>query len=458
MPDVSIMPVKSKNSTVIRNALLINEESRKEADIMISGDRIEGIFAPGKAPAGPGTKIVEASGLWLLPGIIDDHVHFREPGLTYKADIASESAAAAAGGVTSFMEMPNTVPQTISIEEWERKNRLAADRSLINYSFYIGATDSNIGELRRADPGRVPGFKLFLGASTGNMLVSDNEALDAIFSLKKIPVACHCEDEKIIKANITAYREEYGEAIDPSFHPLIRSREAAIASSTAAVSLARRGGARLHLLHLSTAEETELLNAGEDPSQKQVIGEACVHHLWFDDSSYASKGNLIKWNPPIRKSSDREALVRAVRDGLIDIIATDHAPHTLEEKSAPYFNAPSGGPTIQHSLVMMLELCHRGELTPELVVRKMCHNPAIIFRIGDRGFVRKGHKADLVLVDPDAPWTVSREKILYKCGWSPLEGTSFRSRVITTFVNGLPVFENGSLTGCRAPEMLRFRR
>ncbi len=449
---------ESKTNTIIRNALLINEERRSQSDVLITGDRIAGVYPPGKAPADPGVKIIEASGLWLLPGIIDDHVHFREPGLTHKADIASESAAAAAGGVTSFMEMPNTVPQTVTIGEWKRKNSLAEDHSVINYSFYLGATDSNIQELRMANPAQVPAFKLFLGASTGNMLVSDSTALEAIFSLKKIPVACHCEDEKIIKANIAAYREEYGDSIDPSFHPVIRSREAAISSSKAAVSLARRGGAKLHLLHLSTAEETELLLSGEDPSRKQVIGEACVHHLWFDDTSYSSKGNLVKWNPPVRSAADREALINAVKNGKIDIIATDHAPHTLAEKSAPYFSAPSGGPTVQHSLVMMLELCHRGELTPELVVRKMCHNPATVFSIPDRGFIREGFMADIVLVDPAAPWTVSKENILYKCGWSPLEGTTFRSSVITTFANGVTVYENGSLTGRRAPEMLRFKR
>lgn len=452
------MPKQTEYNTVIRNALLINEESRRKADVLISGDRITGIFSPGKAPSGRGTQSMEASGLWLLPGVIDDHVHFREPGLTHKADIASESAAAAAGGVTSFMEMPNTVPRTVTIEEWERKNSLAAERSVINYSFYIGATDSNIEELRRADPVLVPAFKLFMGASTGNMLVSDDAALEAIFRLEKIPVACHCEDEKIIRANIAAFREKYGEVVDPSFHPQIRSREAALASSSAAVSLARQGGARLHLLHLSTAEETELLTPGHDSAEKQIIGEACVHHLWFDDSAYRDKGNLVKWNPPIRTRSDREALLRAVREGRIDIIATDHAPHTAEEKSAPYFSAPSGGPTVQHSLAMMLELCHRGELTPELVVRKMCHNPALIFGITDRGFIRIGYKADMVLVDPEAPWTVSKQNILYKCGWSPLEGTTFRSRVITTIVNGTEVFEDGRLTGRRAPEMLRFKR
>ncbi len=454
------MPGETDNKIVIRNALMISDGSRKAADVVVSGDRISGIYPPGKAPeasAGSAT-IIEASGLWLLPGIIDDHVHFREPGLTHKADIASESAAAAAGGVTSFMEMPNTVPQTVSIKEWEHKNSLAAERSVINYSFYIGATDNNIEELRRANPALVPAFKLFLGASTGNMLVSDSEALEAIFRLGKIPVACHCEDEKIIRANSAAYREEYGDSISPSFHPQIRSREACLSSSTAAVSLARRNGAKLHLLHLSTAEEIQLLTPGDDPSLKQIIGEACVHHLWFDDSAYAEKGNLVKWNPPIRRKSDREALVKAVREGLIDIIATDHAPHTLEEKSAPYFSAPSGGPSIQHSLVMMLELCHRGELSPELVVTKMCHNPALLFGITGRGFIREGYRADLVLVDPASPQTVSRENILYKCGWSPLEGTTFRSSVVTTIVNGITVFENGSLTGRCAPEMLHFSR
>lgn len=449
---------ETRNKIVIRNALLINEESRRPADVTVEGDTISGIFPAGKAKAGRGTVIIDASGLWLLPGVIDDHVHFREPGLTHKGDIASESAAAAAGGVTSFMEMPNTSPQTITLEEWQKKNSLAAEKSVINYSFYLGGSDGNISELLSADPALVPAVKLFMGASTGNMLVSREEALEAIFSLKKLPVACHCEDEQIIRANMVVYREKYGEQIDPSFHPLIRSREACLASSTAAISRARRAGTRLHLLHLSTAEETELLTPGPDPSKKQVIGEACVHHLWFDDSAYREKGNLVKWNPPIRTASDREALLRAVREGLIDIIATDHAPHTLEEKSSPYFSAPSGGPTVQHSLVMMLELCHRGELTPELVVRKMCHNPALIFGIPDRGFIKEGFKADLVLVDPAAPWTVSRENILYKCEWSPLEGTTFRSRVITTIVNGTKVVEDGRLTGRRAPEMLRFKR
>jgi dihydroorotase len=446
------------NHILIRNALIINEESTTAADLLVTGDRIAGIFSQGKAPYHKEATVIDGSGMWLMPGIIDDHVHFREPGLTHKGDISSESAAAAAGGVTSFMEMPNTIPQTVTIEEWEKKNELAAGRSYINYAFYLGATDTNSDEILRADPAKVPGIKLFLGASTGNMLVGNEQTLDTIFSIKKLPLACHCEDEKIIKANVAAFREEYGDNIDPSFHPLIRSREACLVSSTAAVDRALRLGTRLHLLHLSTAEETGLLTAGHDTASKQITGEACVHHLWFDDSFYREKGNLIKWNPAIKKASDREALIRAVQNGSIDIIATDHSPHTLAEKSAPYFSAPSGGPLVQHSLVMMLELCHRGILTPEIVVRKMCHNPAIIFNIRERGFIRAGYKADLVLVDPDAPWTVNRNNIKYKCGWSSLEGTTFRSRVVATIVNGRPVVMKSELTGIRAPEMLHFER
>ncbi len=453
-----MMHQEKENNILIRNALLINEGSRRYADVAISGDRIVSVRPAFTGSQNHAAHVIDAAGLWLLPGIIDDHVHFREPGLTRKGDIASESAAAAAGGVTSFMEMPNTIPQTTSLETWREKNSLAAETSVINYSFYMGGTDSNISELLVADPELVPAIKLFMGASTGNMLVSREEALEGIFEIKSLPVACHCEDEQIIRANSAAFREKFGDDIDPSFHPLIRSREACLSSSAAAIERARRAGTKLHLLHLSTAEESELLTPGNDPSVKQIIGEACVHHLWFDDSSYSDKGNLIKWNPPIRKASDREALLNAVRNNHIDIIATDHAPHTLEEKRAPYFSSPSGGPLVQHSLVMMLELCHRGELTPELVVTKMCHNPAIIFNISDRGFIREGYKADLVLVDPASPWTVTKENILYKCGWSPLEGTTFRSRVMTTIVNGIRVFEKGRLTGLKAPEMLHFKR
>ncbi|MGB8358013.1 MAG: dihydroorotase [Bacteroidales bacterium] len=446
------------NHILITNALLINEERTYAADLLVSGDRIAGIFSPGETPSYKDAMVIDAMGMWLMPGVIDDHVHFREPGLTHKGDISSESAAAVAGGVTSFMEMPNTIPQTVTIEEWQKKNGLASDKSFVNYSFYLGATDINGDELLKADPESVPGIKLFLGASTGNMLVGSEKALDALFSIKKFPIVCHCEDEKIIKANIAAYREKYGDDIDPSFHPLIRSREACLASSIAAVTRAMRSGTRLHLLHLSTAEELRLLTRGDDPSAKQITAEACVPHLWFDDSSYSDKGNLIKCNPAIKKASDREALINAVKDGTIDVIATDHAPHTLAEKSAPYFSAPSGIPMVQHSLVMMLELCHRGILTPELIVRKMCHNPAIIFNIRERGFIRPGYKADLVIIDPDAPWTVDKDNIMYKCGWSPLEGTTFHSSIVTTIVNGIAVMMNGKLTGMRAPELLSFNR
>jgi len=443
---------------LIRNGLVINEGVKTGADILISGDLIGGIYDPGEGPAGYGTEVIDATGKWVLPGVIDDHVHFRDPGLTYKGDIASESAAAVAGGITSFMDMPNTVPQTISLTEWKQKNEHAAEVSVANYSFYLGATESNLNELLDADPRYVPAVKLFLGASTGNMLVSGNEALDSIFAIRSLPLACHCEDEHIIKANSAAYYEEYGDDIDPSFHALIRSREACLSSSSSAVERAYRSGARLHLLHLSTAEEMALLTASPDLPDKQIIGEACVHHLWFDDTCYAQKGTLIKWNPAVKKSSDREALIRAVNEGRIDIIATDHAPHTLDEKMAPYFKAPSGGPMVQHSLPVMLELCHRGEIRPETVVRTMCHNPARVFGIEGRGFIRPGYKADLVIVNPDDPWMVTKENILYKCGWSPLEGTILKSRVITTFVNGIPVFRDGRLTGLRSAEMLQFNR
>ncbi len=452
------MTEEADNNILIRNALLINEGEKRVADLTIGGDTILSISSPGSTRPAAGARVIEAAGLWLLPGIIDTHVHFREPGLTHKGDIASESAAAAAGGVTSFMEMPNTLPQTITIADWEFKNSRAAAASVINYSFYLGATNNNISELRRANPELVPAIKLFLGASTGNMLVSDSDALEALFNLGRLPVACHCEDESIIRENIKSWRSRYGEDIDPSSHPQIRSREAAFLSSSAAVARARRAGTRLHLLHLTSAEEMTLLTPAGSLSGKLITGEACVHHLWFDEDDYRTKGNLIKWNPPIRSSSDREALISAVNDGRIDVISTDHAPHTLEEKMQPYFSAPSGGPLIQHSLVMMLELCHRGELTPERVVEKMCHNGATLYGMDDRGFIREGWKADLVLVNPDAPWRVDSTNILYKCGWSPLEGTTFRSRVISTFVNGIAVFEDGRLTGRRAAQILNFKR
>ena len=435
------------NNLLIKNASVVNEGSVSLNDILIEGDIIVKVLPHGQIAFPAGAKVIDANGLLLFPGIIDDQVHFRDPGLTHKGNIASESAAAAAGGVTSFMDMPNTIPQTTTIDELNRKNDIAAAASVINYAFYLGATNDNIAELRKADPAEVCGIKVFMGASTGNMLVDNPVSLAAIFNIKNIPVAVHCEEESIIKENAIAYREEYGDDINPAFHPLIRSREACYKSSSKAIALANSLGTRLHILHLSTLEEMALFEARKTPVGKQITGEVCIHHLWFDDSSYATKGNLIKWNPAIKRDTDRQALREALKSGKLDIIATDHAPHTLEEKSGSYFNTPSGGPMVQHSLVVMMELHRHGVISLENIAAKMCHNPAIVFNIKERGYIREGYKADLVIVDPDSPWTVAKENLLYKCGWSPLEGTRFSSRIHTTIVNGTIVYENGKLTG-----------
>jgi dihydroorotase len=443
---------------LIKNASVVNEGTVSLHDILIEGDVITRILPAHHAVKTEETRVIDATGLILFPGIIDDQVHFREPGLTQKGDIASESAAAAAGGLTSFMDMPNNIPQTITLEELERKNEIAAASSVINYTFYLGATNDNIEELRKADPTKVCGIKVFMGASTGNMLVDNPVALAAIFSIKKIPVACHCEEESVIRENLIAYREEYGDDLSPAFHPLIRSRKACFVSSSKAIAMANSLDTKLHILHLSTLEETSLFEARKTPSGKNITAEVCIHHLWFDDSSYATKGNLIKWNPAIKSDSDRQALREALRSGRLDIIATDHAPHTLEEKLNPYIKAPAGGPMVQHSLVVMMELYRQGVISLENIAAKMCHNPAIIFNIKGRGYIREGYKADIVLVNPDSPWTVTRENILYKCGWSPLEGTTFNSSIHTTIANGTVVYENGKLTGKRAAEKLLFER
>ena len=446
------------NNILIRNASVVNEGTVSLHDILIEDDIISGVLPAGHGVRSAGSRVIDASGLILFPGIIDDQVHFREPGLTHKGDIASESAAAAAGGITSFMDMPNTIPQTVTLGELEIKNDIAAAASVVNYAFYLGATNDNINELRKANPSEVCGIKVFMGSSTGNMLVDNPVALASIFSIKKIPVACHCEEESIIRENLIAYREEYGDDMNPSLHPLIRSRKACFTSSSKAIAMANSLDTRLHILHLSTLEETSLFEARKTPAGKQITAEVCVHHLWFDDTSYATKGNLIKWNPAIKSDSDRQALREALKSGRIDVIATDHAPHTLEEKSHPYIKAPSGGPMVQHSLVVMMELYRHGVISLENIAAKMCHNPAIIFGIKERGYIRKGYKADLVLVNPDSPWTVSKENILYKCGWSPLEGTKFSSSIHTTIANGVIVYENGRLTGNRAARKLQFIR
>jgi len=429
--------------TLIKNATIINEGKSFKAELLIKDEQISAIGLPGDVETPAADEIIDAAGLILIPGLIDDHVHFREPGLTHKGDIFSESRAAVAGGITSFMDMPNTHPQTITCDLLNEKFRTGSENSLANYSFYIGATNTNLNEIMKTDPSGVCGIKVFMGLSTGNMLIDNNDALKELFAKALIPVVCHCEDEEVIRKNTGIYRQKYGDDIPARIHPLIRNREACFLSSQKAVQLAKQFNTRLHILHLSTADELKLFSCEEPPEQKRITAEACVHHLWFDESYYDELGTLIKWNPAIKTRFDREALISGINDNLIDNIATDHAPHTLEEKKNSYFKAPSGGPLVQHSLVIMLELWHRKIFSLEKIVEKMCHNPAILFKIKDRGFIREGYKADLCLVDPDTQWTVSKDNILYKCGWSPFEGITFRSKVVKTIVNGTVVYDNG---------------
>ncbi len=388
---------------------------------------------------------INLEGNYLLPGVIDDQVHFRDPGLTHKGDIYSESRAAAAGGVTSFMDMPNTVPNAITTKILEEKYSAASEKSLINYSFFIGASNDNYKELMEVDPTEVCGIKLFLGSSTGNMLVDNSESLKNIFSQKNLLVAIHAEEESIVRANSAYYKEEFGENIPIAYHPKIRSEEACFRSSEKAVELASRYGTRLHILHLSTARELSLLRSDIPLNEKLITGEVCVHHLWFSEKDYATKGNFIKWNPAIKTEEDRKALFQGIIDNTIDIIATDHAPHTFEEKQQSYFKAPSGGPLIQHSLTVMLEFFQDEKLKLEKIVEKMCHHPAELYRIKDRGYIREGYWADLCVVNLNHSWQVNKSNILYKCGWSPFDGETFRSSVTHTFVNGCLVFENGRM-------------
>jgi dihydroorotase len=446
------------SSTLIRNATIVNEGEIFRGDLLIKDEFISAIGSPGQTKSPQGSQIIDASGLILIPGVIDDHVHFREPGLTHKGDIFSETRAAAAGGITSCMEMPNTVPQAVTLEVLDEKYRLASEKSLINYSFYIGATNDNLGEILKADPDEVCGIKLFMGASTGNMLVNDENALRELFGKATMPIAAHCEDESEIRNNSDIYRQKYGEDVPVKMHPLIRSREACFLSSSHAVDLAKKYNTRLHILHLSTADEMKLLNNELPVEAKRITAEVCVHHLWFDDSYYDSLGTKIKWNPAIKTKYDRDSLIQSLNNDYIDIVATDHAPHTREEKANSYFKAPSGGPLIQHSLVIMLELWHRKLISLEKLVEKMCHNPAILFNIKQRGFIREGFKADLCLVNPDDPWTVTKENILYKCGWSPFEGTTFKSKVVTTFINGMPIYNKGIINDNYRGERLLFDR
>jgi len=432
---------------LITGANIVNEGRILKGSVLIRGERIEEVIPAGSynpvLEDHENIELIDGHGKFLLPGVIDDHVHFRDPGLTYKGDLYTETRAAVAGGVTSFMDMPNTSPQAITLGILEDKYKLASQKSLANYSFFLGATDQNLVEIKKADPLKICGVKVFLGASTGNMLVDDPVALEKIFTNSPMIVAIHSEDEGMIRKNLAVFREKYGEQIPVEAHPLIRSKEACFASTKRAVELATKHNTRLHVLHLSTAKELELFRNDIPLKNKRITAEVCVHHLWFDDRDYARLGFRIKWNPAIKTEKDKEGLFKGLLEGKIDIIATDHAPHLEEEKAQPYLNCPSGGPLIQHSLVIMLEFFHLKKIPIEMIVEKMCHAPAILYRIKDRGFIRKGYFADLVLVDPNAPWTVSKENILYKCGWSPFEGTTFSSRISHTFVNGNPVYKNG---------------
>ena len=446
------------NSIFIKNATIVNEGQTFKGDLLIKDEFISAIGSIDRESIPAGARIIEASGLLLLPGIIDDQVHFREPGLIHKGDIFSETRAAVAGGVTSFMDMPNTIPQTVTIDILNEKYKTGQENSLINYSFYIGGTNFNLDELMKADPQSVCGIKLFLGSSTGNMLVDDRKALKEIFSKSSLLIACHCEDEPTIRKNSEIYREKYGENIPVRFHPLIRSREACFLTSSFAVNLAREHDTKLHVLHLSTADELKLFSNELPLEEKRITGEVCIHHLWFEEADYERHGNFIKWNPAIKTKYDRDSLIKGVNNNLIDIVATDHAPHTITEKSNNYFKAPSGGPLIQHFLPAMMEMYHKGLFSLEKIVEKMCHNPSILFRIKERGFIREGYRADICLVDPENPWTVSRENILYKCGWSPFEGFTFRSKVITTIVNGNIVFNDGTINENYRGERLMFNR
>ncbi len=447
------------SQTLIVNARLVNEGHETEGDLRIRDGRIDAI-GRGLA-AQPGDLVLDANGRRLLPGMIDDQVHFREPGLEYKADMATESAAAVAGGLTSVMDMPNTNPPTLDSDALEDKYRRAAGRMWANHGFYLGASNDNIAAIRALDPLSAPGIKVFMGASTGNMLVDDPATLDAIFRDAPTPIITHCEDTPTIEANLAAYRARYGEDIPVECHPDIRSREACLKSSVLATSLAKKHGSRLHVLHISTADELALFEAGPlvraDGSRKRITAETCIHFLHFDRADYARLGNLIKCNPAIKDAADREALTAALVDGRIDVLATDHAPHTWEEKQRPYAQAPSGLPLVQDALLAALELVHEGKLSNAQVVQKVCHAPAQLFDVAERGFLREGYFADLVLVD-DVAHTVRREDVLSKCGWSPFEGVTFHASIASTWVNGIQAWDGRQLIGTAAGQRLRFDR
>lgn len=443
---------------LIKDATLVNEGIKFKASVAIEGTFIQKIIMPGDQFDSAGYKVIEAGGKILIPGAIDDQVHFREPGLTHKGEIYTEAKAAVAGGVTTYMEQPNTKPGATTVELLEQKYVRAAECSLANYSFFMGTTNDNLDEILKVDYTKVCGVKIFMGSSTGNMLVDSELAIDRLFKNVKVIIAAHCESDTMIAANLEKYKAEYGDDIPVKFHPAIRSAEACYASSGMAKSIAEKHGTHLHIFHLSSGKETELLTNKIPLKDKKITAEVCIHHLWFSDKDYDTKGSLIKWNPAVKSEADREKIWEALLDDRIDVIATDHAPHTLEEKSLPYTMCPSGGPLVQHSVVAMFEFWHRGKISLEKVVQKMCHNVADLFQIDRRGYIREGYYADLVLIDPDHPWTVSKENILYKCGWSPFEGETFHSKVEMTFVNGNLVYNRGVFDESNRGMRLTFNR
>jgi dihydroorotase len=431
------------SSTLILNAKIVNEGKVQHGDVLIKGNYIEKIGSNLQSQVA--SNVIDANGKALLPGAIDDQVHFREPGLTHKGNIFTESRAAVAGGVTSFMEMPNTNPPAFTQQLVEEKYQIASRTSLANYSFFIGASNDNLEEVMKTDVTKICGLKIFMGSSTGNLLVDNEQTLQRFFSHFPSLIATHCEDEATIRKNTEEFRKKYGEEMPIEYHPLIRNEEACYKSSSFAVGLAKKYGTRLHILHISTAKETTLFDNSIPLEKKKITAEACVHHLWFNDSDYKRLGMKIKWNPAIKKPSDQQAVFDAVLDNRIDVIATDHAPHTIEEKANTYFKAPSGGPLVQHSLVAMLDFYHRGKITLEKVVEKMSHHPAILFQIEKRGFIREGYFADLVLVDLDSPWRVEKSNILAKCGWSPFEGHTFKSKITNTWISGYHAYADNKI-------------
>ncbi|NJB71142.1 dihydroorotase [Saonia flava] len=440
---------------LIKNAVVVNEGTQFKADILLQGNIILKID---KDISDTTAKVIDVEGNYVLPGVIDDQVHFREPGLTHKGNIETESRAAIAGGITSFMEQPNTIPQTTTIKKLEEKFNMASKTSYANYSFLFGGTNDNLEELKKLDRNACSGVKLFLGSSTGNMLVDNEEVIEKIFKNTEMVISAHCEDESTIRENIAKYKGLYGDDIPIKYHPIIRSAEACYLSSSKAIALAKKTGARLHVFHVSTGIETALFRNDIPLEKKKITAEVCLHHLWFSDVDYESKGTLIKWNPAVKTANDRELLWKALLDDRIDVVATDHAPHTLEEKDNVYTKAPSGGPLVQHALPAMLEKCKEGKIPLEKVVEKMCHNPAKLFQITKRGFIREGYFADLVVVNRDDPWKVDKKNIFYKCGWSPFEGATFNSKISHTFVNGHLAYENGIFSEQRNAQRLTFDR